>query len=53
MDFLESFSPVDEHGSETVMRSLKDLDADSSSEMPKPVEFANRIHRRELFLLFS
>lgn len=44
MDFLESYSPVDEHGSETVTRFTKDLDAESPSKMPKPDEFANRLH---------
>jgi len=45
VDFLESYSPVDEHGSDVVMRFTKDLDA--TSELPKPDVFANRLHSGE------
>lgn len=47
MDFLESYSPVNEHGSDIVMRFTKELDATGPSKMPKPDEFANRLHSGE------
>ncbi|MBP6003660.1 MAG: hypothetical protein KA746_09530 [Pyrinomonadaceae bacterium] len=47
MDFHESYSPVDEFGSDIVMRFTKDLDAAAPGKMPKPDEFAERLHTGE------
>jgi hypothetical protein len=47
MNFLEWYSPFNDHASETVLRFTKDLEAGGSTEMPKPDEFANRLHSGE------
>lgn len=47
VDFLESYSLVDEHGSDVVMQFTKDLDATGLSEMPEPDVFANQLHSGE------
>lgn len=47
IDFLDSFLLVDEFESEMVLKFTKDLDTDAPTEMPKPADFANRLHTGE------
>jgi hypothetical protein len=47
IDFLDSYLPIDEFESEMVLKFTKDLDTDAPTEMPKPADFANRLHTGE------
>lgn len=51
-DFLESYSPVDEYGSDIVMRFTKDVDATPAGTMPKPDEFNKWLHSGENCFFF-
>src|SRR6266850_2574179 len=47
IDFLDSYSPIDEFDSKMVLKFTNDLDTDAPTEMPKPGDFENRLHTGE------
>ena len=44
IDFLDSYSPIDEFESEMVLKFTKEVDTDAPTEMPKPANFEHGLH---------